>query len=137
MNDDVLSLTAQIVSAHLSNNAVPADQLPSLISQVHQALATVGQTPVAASHAEPVVPVKKSVFADHLVCLVCGKQFKTLRRHLMSDHKLSPEQYRERFGLPDSYPIIAPNYAKLRSALAKKTGLGRTASPKNGGRKRG
>ena len=93
MEDTILDLTAQIVSAHVSHNAVPSDQLSSLIQQVHQALATVGQTPVAAKHSEPVVPVKKSVFHDHLICLVCGKHFKTLKRHIMSDHQMTPEQY--------------------------------------------
>ncbi len=137
MPDIILDLTAQIVSAHVSNNAMPSDQLPALISQVHQALATAGKTPVEATHAEPVVPVNKSVFAGHLICLACGKQFKTLKRHIMSDHQMTPEQYRERFGLPRSYPVIAPNYAKVRSALAKKIGLGRMAAPKKAGRKRG
>src|SRR5690242_19103898 len=100
MPNIILDLTAQIVSTHVSKNAVPADQLPTLIAQVRHALAMVGQAPVQAIYSEPAVPAKKSVFADHLICLSCGKQFKTLNRHLMTDHKLSPDQYRERFGLP-------------------------------------
>jgi MucR family transcriptional regulator, transcriptional regulator of exopolysaccharide biosynthesis len=140
VDNTILDLTAQIVSAHVSHNALPSDQLPSLISQVHHALATVGQTPVAATHTEPVVPVKKSVFADHLICLVCGKSFKTLKRHVMSDHQMTVEQYRERFELPRSYAMVAADYTKARSAMAKRIGLGRggrAAAPKKAGRKRG
>ncbi len=138
MNDMILDLTAQIVSTHVSNNAVPSDQLSSLIWQVHQALATVGQTQVERIHTKPSVSVDKSVFADHLICLVCGKQFKILKRHFRTDHQMTPDQYRERFGLPRWYPLIAGDYAKVRSSLAKKIGLGRgrTAAPKKTGRKR-
>ena len=104
------------------------------ISHVRQELlATVGQTPVAATQAEPVVPVKKSVFADHLICLACGKQFKTLKRHVMSVHQMTPDQDPERFELPRSYPTVAPNYAKARSSLAKKIGTPVwTAGPEEG-----
>jgi predicted transcriptional regulator len=121
----VLSLAAQIVSAHVSNNSVAPDQLPKLINDVHRALATVGQVAAEQPKAEPVVPIKKSVFADHLVCLDCGKQFSMLKRHLMTDHKLTVDQYRQKWGLPSSYPAVSPDYAKTRSVLAKKIGLGR------------
>ena len=106
MSDDILSLTAQIVST-CSKNAVSSDQLPSLIRDVHQTLATVGQSPIEPTKAEPAVPIKKSAFADHLVCLECGKHFSTLKRHLMADHRLTPAQYRAKFGLPPEYPLTA------------------------------
>jgi predicted transcriptional regulator len=121
----LLALAANIVSAHVSNNAVALDQLPGLIRQVVNALATVEQATAAPTKPEPAVPVRRSVLPDHVVCLDCGKQFSMLRRHLMTDHKMTPEQYRQRWELPPSYPLVAPNYAKTRSALAKKIGLGR------------
>src|SRR5580698_11345717 len=124
MSDTTLALTAQIVSAHIANNTVRADQLPTLIRDVHRTLSTVGEAPSKPTQAEPAVEVKKSVFADHLVCLACGGSFKTLRRHLMTEHKLTSEQYLARYGLPHSYPMVSANYAKVRSAMAKKIGLG-------------
>ena len=129
---ELLGLATEIASAHVRNNAVAADQLPGLIQQVFNALATVEQVTAAPPKAESAVPVKKSVLADHIVCLDCGKHFSMLRRHLMSDHKMTPEQYRERWELPSSYPLVAPDYAKTRSSLAKKFGLGRKgpAAPK-------
>jgi predicted transcriptional regulator len=131
---EVLELAAQIVTAHMSNNAVAPDQLPGLIQQVFNTLATVEQKATAPPKAEPAVPIKQSARADHLVCLDCGKHFSMLKRHLMTDHKLTPDQYRQRWGLLPSYPIVAPNYAKTRSALAKKIGLGRKGA---GARKAG
>jgi predicted transcriptional regulator len=134
---ELLGLAAEIVSAHVSRNAVEADQLSRLIQQVFNALATAEQAATAPPKAEPAVAVKRSVFADHIVCLDCGKHLSMLKRHLMTDHKLTPEQYRQRWELPSSYPLVAPNYAKTRSALAKKFGLGRkgSAAPKKTGRK--
>ena len=135
---DLLGLAAQIVSAHVSNNATAPDQLPKLINDSHHALATVGQKSAEQPKAEPFVPIKKSVFADHLVCLDCGKQFSTLKRHLRTDHQMTPDQYRQKWGLPSGYPLVAPDYAKVRSALAKKIGLGRSGAgrgPKKAGRK--
>ena len=133
---ELLGLAAQIVSAHVSHNAVPSDELPGLIRQVFNALATVKQATAAPPKAEPAVDVRRSVVADHIVCLDCGKHFSMLRRHLMTDHKMTPEQYRQRWELPRSYPLVAPNYAKTRSALAKKIGLGRNGSAQmNAGRK--
>jgi predicted transcriptional regulator len=114
---------------------VAPDQLPGLIQQVFNTLATVGLTTTAPSKPEPAVPIKQSARADHLVCLDCGKHFSMLKRHLMTDHKLTPDQYRQRWGLLPSYPIVAANYAKTRSALAKKFGLGRKGvGPKKTGR---
>jgi predicted transcriptional regulator len=135
---EVLELVAQIVTAHMSNNAIAPDQLPGLIQQVFNTLATVELATTAPPKPVPAVPIKQSARADDLVCLDCGKQFSMLKRHLMTDHRLTPDQYRQRWGLLASYPIVAPNYAKTRSALAKKFGLGRKgAEPKKAGRMTG
>ena len=138
MNEKTLSLTAQIVSVFVGNNAVRADQLPTMIREVHQTLLTVGEAPVESTKAEPAVEVRKSVFPDHLVCLACGGSFKTIKRHLGTEHEMTPEQYRSKFGLPHSYPMVAPAYAKVRSAISKKIGLGRLRrkAAKKAGRKR-
>jgi len=134
MSDLVLNLTAEVVSAHVTNNTVAAEDLPTLIQNVHRALANAGQA--ATPQAEPAVPIKKSVLADHLVCLECGKSFSMLKRHLATDHQLTPEQYRQKWQLPSSYPVVAPDYAKVRSSLAKKLGLGRKkGAARKGGRK--
>jgi predicted transcriptional regulator len=122
----VLGLAAEIVSAHVSNNTVPVDQLPGLIQQVFNTLASVEQASVTPSKPEPAVPIKQSMRADHLTCLDCGKQFSMLKRHLRTDHQLTPLAYRQRWELPRSYPMVAPTYAKTRSTIAKKIGLGRT-----------
>ena len=134
---ELLGLATNIVSAHVSRNAVGVDQLSGLIQQVFNALATAEQAATAPSKAEPAVAVKRSIFADHIVCLDCGKHLTMLKRHLMTDHKITPEQYRQRWELPRSYPLVAPNYAKTRSALAKKFGLGRKGqvASKKAGRK--
>ncbi|MDR3474403.1 MAG: MucR family transcriptional regulator [Devosia sp.] len=121
---NVLGLTAQIVSAHVANNFVAVDVLPSLIQAVYSALTGVGQTVVQPERQPPAVPVKKSIFADYIVCLEDGKKLKMLKRHLKTAYNLTPEQYRERWGLASDYPMVAPTYAKHRSALAKKIGLG-------------
>ena len=121
---DVLGLTAQIVSAHVSNNSVSPDALPSLIQDVYRTLAGIGKEPVQADKPQPAVPIKKSVFPDHIVCLEDGKKLKMLKRHLKTAYNMSPEQYRDKWGLPPDYPMVAPNYAKHRSSLAKKIGLG-------------
>jgi predicted transcriptional regulator len=123
-NTSVLGLTAQIVSAHVSNNSVSPDALPSLIQDVYKTLADVGKEPVQPDKPQPAVPVKKSVFADHIVCLEDGKKLKMLKRHLRTAYNLTPEQYRERWGLAPDYPMVSSNYAKQRSSLAKKIGLG-------------
>jgi predicted transcriptional regulator len=133
---ELLGLATEIVSAHVRNNAIAADQLPGLIQKVFDALATVEQATAAPPKAEPAVDVRRSVVADHIVCLDCGKHFSLLRRHLMTDHKMTPQQYRQRWDLPSTYPLVAPEYAKTRSALAKKIGLGRKgqAAPKKAAR---
>ncbi|MEN5083541.1 MucR family transcriptional regulator [Bosea sp. TWI1241] len=124
---EFIELTADIVSAYVSNNSVPASELPALISDVHQALSRVvdGAVPAAPVEApKPAIPVKKSITADYLICLEDGKKFKSLKRHLRTQYNMSPEQYREKWGLPPDYPMVAPNYAEARSQLAKKMGLG-------------
>jgi len=123
-NITVLGLTAQIVSAHVSNNSVSPDALPSLIQEVYKTLAGVGNEQSEPERPQPAVPVKKSVFADHIICLEDGKKLKMLKRHLKTAYNMTPEQYRDRWGLPADYPMVAPNYARHRSSLAKKIGLG-------------
>jgi predicted transcriptional regulator len=120
----MLGLTAQIVSAQVSNNSVAPDALPALIQEVYRTLTGVGKEPAQPDRPQPAVPIKKSVFPDHIVCLEDGKKLKMLKRHLKTAYNMSPEQYRERWGLPADYPMVAPNYARHRSTLAKKIGLG-------------
>ena len=125
--DQVLGLTAQIVSAHVRHNSVAPEALPGLIQEVYRTLLNIGQQPLQAEKPAPAVPVKQSVRQDRIVCLEDGRSFSMLKRHLMTDHKLTPQQYREKWGLPRDYPMVAPTYAQTRSALAKKIGLGRKA----------
>lgn len=125
--EQILGLTAQIVSAHVRHNSVAPDALPGLIQDVYRALLNIGQQPAQAERAPPAVPVKQSIRQDRIICLEDGKSFSMLKRHLMTDHKLTPQQYREKWGLSRDYPMVAPDYAKTRSALAKKIGLGRKA----------
>lgn len=123
---DLLGLTAEIVSAHVSNNPVSLGDLPNLIQEVYRTLATVG-SPAAKQEPErpqPAVPIKKSITPEYLICLEDGKKLKMLKRHLQTAYNMTPDQYRERWGLPPDYPMVAPNYAKHRSTLAKKIGLG-------------
>jgi predicted transcriptional regulator len=122
---EIISLTTQIVSAHISANEVSADQLPGLIRDVHQALATVGQTPAEPLKSQPAVDPKASVFPDHIICLECGASLKMLKRHLATDHEMTPAEYRAKWDLPSTYPMVAPEYAATRSQLAKESGLGR------------
>ena len=123
---EFIGLTADIVSAYVSNNTVPAAEIPSLISQVHSALVRVsgghGETPADAL--KPAVPVKKSITPEYIICLEDGKKFKSLKRHLRTQYNITPEQYREKWGLAADYPMVAPNYAAARSQLAKQMGLG-------------
>ena len=123
---ELVELTARIVSAFVSKNAIGAESLPQLIADTHAALsrATGSSPPPEREELKPKVPVKKSVMPDHIVCLEDGKKFKSLKRHLRTHYDLSPEEYREKWGLPADYPMVAPNYAAARSALAKKMGLG-------------
>ena len=122
-----VELTANIVSAYLSNNPTQASEIPNLISQVHAALLRVstGRADTPLEPAKPAVSVKKSMTPEYLVCLEDGKRFKSLKRHLRTQYNMTPEQYRDKWGLPADYPMVAPNYAAIRSALAKSTGLGR------------
>jgi len=121
-----IELTAEIVSAYVSNNTVPAGEIPGLINQVHAALARVSGKPVegSAEPLRPAVSVKKSITPEYIVCLEDGKKFKSLKRHLRTQYNMTPEQYREKWGLNADYPMVAPNYAAARSQLAKQMGLG-------------
>jgi len=123
---DFIAHTANIVSAYLSHNAVSANDIPALINQVHSALIRVsgghGESP--AEPLKPAVSVKKSVTPEFIVCLEDGKKFKSLKRHLRTQYSMTPEQYREKWGLPTDYPMVAPSYAAARSQLAKQMGLG-------------
>jgi predicted transcriptional regulator len=130
----LIELTADIVAAHVSNNSVAVGDVANLVQRVHEALSGLGQ---AAAAQEPekkqaVVSVRASIKPDHIVCMECGKKQKTLKRHLQSAHGMSPSEYRKDYGLPDSYPLVAPEYAARRSSMAKAIGLGskgRTAKP--------
>ena len=121
-----IQLTAEIVSAYVSNNSVPAGDLSALINQVHSALTRVssGQGDSSSEPLKPAISVKKSITPDYLVCLEDGKKFKSLKRHLRTQYNMTPEAYREKWGLPADYPMVAPNYAAARSQLAKQMGLG-------------
>ena len=123
---DLLDLTASIVSAHVANNSVAVGDVPKLIKDVYSTLATVSAEEEAEpERPEPAVSIKASVKPDYVVCLEDGKKLKMLKRHLMTHYSMTPEQYRTRWGLPSDYPMVAPNYAKQRSALAREIGLGR------------
>ncbi len=125
---DLLALTTEIVAAHVSNNTVSVNDLPQLINQVYNSLANIGTVPAApAERPQPAVPVKKSVYPDYIVCLEDGKKLKMLKRHLKTAYNMTPEAYRERWGLAADYPMVAPNYARQRSRLAKEIGLGTRA----------
>jgi predicted transcriptional regulator len=122
---NLLNLTAQIIAAHVSKNAVDTEALPALIRSVHAALAGAGTVAETPARPEPAVPAKRSIFPDYIICLEDGKKLKTLKRHLASAFQMTPDEYRARWDLPKEYPMVAPNYAKQRSALAKQLGLGR------------
>lgn len=128
---ELLEMTADIVSAYVGNNSVSAEALPALIANIHAALLGVSNGPVEAEPEpkEPAVPIRKSIAPDFLICLEDGRKFKSLKRHLRTKYDMSPEEYRAKWGLPKDYPMVAPNYAKARSELAKSMGLGQ------GGRK--
>ncbi len=122
--ENVLALTARIISAHVGNNYVAPETLPDLIRAVYVTLIGAGQVVPVPERQAPAVPIRKSVFADYIVCLEDGQKLKMLKRHLKTAYDLTPAQYRERWGLPPDYPMVAPNYAKHRSSLAKQIGLG-------------
>ena len=124
---NLVELTADIVAAYVSNHVVQTADLPALITEVHSALSNTSKPSGAAAAAEkqkPAVSVRKSISGDHLVCLECGGTFKSLKRHLMTHHDLTPDAYREKWDLPADYPMVAPSYAEARSRLAKEMGLG-------------
>ena len=123
-HNELLELTTEIVSAHVSNNTLPVHELPQLIQDVYRTLSSVGGASASSERPQPAVPVKKSVTADYIICLEDGKKLKMLKRHLKTAYDMTPEEYRERWGLPRDYPMVAPNYAEHRSSLAKKIGLG-------------
>lgn len=133
MNETLITLTSDIVAAHVSNNSVSADELSTLISSVYGALAGLGApAPVVEAPPEPAVSIRSSVKPDHIVCLEDGKKLKMLKRHLMTHYNLTPDQYRARWNLPADYPMVAPNYAEKRRELAKKIGLGRKPGARRG-----
>ncbi len=126
---ELLEHTTRIVAAHVANNPIAAAELPSVIATVHQAIAALGPEE-AASRPEPAVSIKQSVKPEYIVCLDDGKKLKMLKRHLKTAYNMTPDDYRKRWGLPRDYPMVAPNYAKQRSELAKKIGLGRRTGTK-------
>ena len=128
---EIIEMTADIVSAYVGNNSVATADLPNLIQSIHRALSGVaaGVEAVEAAPKEPAVPLKRSITPDYLICLEDGRKFKSLKRHLRTKYNMSPEEYRSKWGLAKDYPMVAPNYAKARSELAKQMGLGQ------GGRK--
>lgn len=133
LSETLITLTSDIVAAHVSNNSVSVGDLPALISNVYNALSGLGQsTPVVETPPEPAVSIRSSVKPDHIVCLEDGKKLKMLKRHLMTHYNLTPDQYRARWNLPADYPMVAPNYAEKRRELAKKIGLGRKPGAKRG-----
>ncbi len=127
---ELLELTSEIVSAHVSNNSVSTGDLPQLIEDVYKTLGAVGEKSESKEKIQPAVPVKKSVQQDYIICLEDGKKLKMLKRHLKTAYNMTPEEYREKWNLGSDYPMVAPNYAEHRSNLAKKIGLGTRARSK-------
>jgi predicted transcriptional regulator len=133
--DTLLTLTADIVAAHVSNNSVAVNDLPNLIQNVHSALTGISTQPAAPeAKPEPKVSIRSSVKPDHITCLECGQKQKMLKRHLMTAHNETPAEYRQRFGLASDYPMVAPNYAEQRRTLAKSIGLGTKRRKTRGGK---
>jgi predicted transcriptional regulator len=136
LQETFITLTADIVAAHVSNNSVAVADIPALISNVHNALAGLGGPAVVpVEKKEPAVSIRSSIKPDHIVCLEDGKKLKMLKRHLMTQYGLTPDQYRAKWGLAADYPMVAPNYAETRRLLAVKIGLGR--KPRKGGKAKG
>ena len=136
MAETLITLTSDIVAAHVSNNSVAVDEVPKLIQNIYGALSGLGAAPQEEEKLQPAVSVRSSVKSDHIVCLEDGKKMKMLKRHLMTDHGLTPAEYRARWGLPADYPMVAPDYAEKRRVLAKQIGLGRKPGQKRGRRKK-
>ncbi len=136
MSETLITLASDIVAAHVSNNSISADEVPALITNVYNALANLGQPQeVVEERPEPAVSIRSSVKRDHIVCLEDGKKMKMLKRHLMTEHGMTPDEYRARWDLGNDYPLVAPAYAETRRDLAKKIGLGRKPGQKRGRRK--
>ncbi|KEO91879.1 transcriptional regulator [Erythrobacter longus] len=136
MKETLITLTSDIVAAHLSNNSVDVDTVPGLITKVYGALAALGEEPEAVEvRPEPAVSIRASVKPDYIVCLEDGKKLKMLKRYLRTNYDMTPEEYRQRWDLPSDYPMVAPNYAEKRRDLAKKIGLGRKPGASRGRRK--
>jgi predicted transcriptional regulator len=134
IDPDLVSLTVQIVEAYVYQNTVPHEALPRLIQSVHTALIGLASLKSEdANRSTPAVPIKQSVFPDYIVCLEDGKQLRSLKRHLQMSFGLTPDEYRKRWGLPPTYPMVAPNYAAKRSMLAKRHGLGRNPADRDAG----
>ncbi len=137
MTETLITLTSDIVAAHVSNNSVAVEELPGLIQNIYGALATLGKkVEPEAAPLEPAVSIRASVKPDYIICLEDGKKMKMLKRHLMTAYNMTPEDYRARWNLPADYPMVAPNYAEKRRELAKKIGLGRKPGQKRGRRKK-
>ena len=137
MSETLITLTSDIVAAHVSNNNVAVEDVPVLITTVYSALAGLGgSAPVVEEKLEPAVSIRSSVKKDHLVCLEDGKKMKMLKRHLMTEHGMTPDEYRQRWGLAADYPMVAPEYAETRRDLAVKIGLGRKPGQKRGRKKK-
>ena len=136
MTETLITLTSDIVAAHVSNNSVSVDEVPTLISNVYSALSGLGGAGAAEEERpDPAVSVRASVKKDHIVCLDCGKKMKMLKRHLSTEHGMTPDEYRQRWDLAPDYPMVAPDYADTRRDLAKKIGLGRKPGQKRGRKK--
>ena len=136
MTETLITLTSDIVAAHVSNNNVGVDEVPELITNVFGALSSVGSGAEEETPPEPAVPIRSSVKKDYIVCLEDGKKLKMLKRHLMTAFGMTPEEYRQRWNLPADYPMVAPAYSEKRRELAKKIGLGRKPGQKRGRRKK-
>ncbi|MEZ5681968.1 MAG: MucR family transcriptional regulator [Erythrobacter sp.] len=137
MAETLITLTSDIVAAHVSNNSVAVDEVPALISNVYSALSGLGTGTASAQEAlDPAVSIRSSVKKDHIVCLDCGKKMKMLKRHLSTEHGMTPEEYRARWSLASDYPMVAPDYAATRRDLAVKIGLGRKPGQKRGRKKK-
>ncbi|QFT78329.1 MucR family transcriptional regulator [Erythrobacter sp. THAF29] len=137
MKETLITLTSDIVAAHVSNNEVKVDDVPALITNVFSALSSLGEDDGKEEpRPEPAVSIRTSIKKDHIVCLDCGKKMKMLKRHLSTEHDMSPEEYKARWELPADYPLVAPNYAETRRDLAKKIGLGRKPGARRGRKKK-
>lgn len=137
INETLLTLTSDIVAAHVSNNSVAVDEITTLINNVYAALSNIQtRSEPPEEMPDPAVSVRASVKKDHIVCLDCGKKMKMLKRHLSTEHSMSPEEYRERWGLSSDYPMVAPDYAETRRDLAVKIGLGRKPGQRRGRKKK-